>query len=289
MKKRHLLLILPFVGLNSVVIIAALFKSLAVSLGYYPIIGLNQVTFSYYWEVLRDHYFVQALLYSLYLGLGATVGALILGLLMALVLERAAGRHRFLARLFAVPITIPHIIVALMIMQLLSQSGLISRLAIHLHLIASIDDFPLLVNDRWGIAIMVVFFYKEIPYVAVTMLAILRQLRGGYTTAARNLGASRWQAFWHVTLPLVQPTLCTLFIILFCFTFANFEVPFILGNPGNETIALTIYNQFLQPDLQSRPAAFALNTILSLLCLAVTLLALLISRLLPGGKNRYVK
>ena len=51
MKKRHLLLILPFVGLNSVVIIAALFKSLAVSLGYYPIIGLNQVTFSYYWEV----------------------------------------------------------------------------------------------------------------------------------------------------------------------------------------------------------------------------------------------
>ena len=136
MKKRHLLLILPFVGLNSVVIIAALFKSLAVSLGYYPIIGLNQVTFSYYWEVLRDHYFVQALLYSLYLGLGATVGALILGLLMALVLERAAGRHRFLARLFAVPITIPHIIVALMIMQLLSQSGLISRLAIHLHLIA---------------------------------------------------------------------------------------------------------------------------------------------------------
>ena len=49
MKKRHLLLILPFVGLNSVVIIAALFKSLAVSLGYYPIIGLNQVTFSYYW------------------------------------------------------------------------------------------------------------------------------------------------------------------------------------------------------------------------------------------------
>lgn len=84
MKKRHLLLILPFVGLNSVVIIAALFKSLAVSLGYYPIIGLNQVTFSYYWEVLRDHYFVQALLYSLYLGLGATVGALILGLLRAL-------------------------------------------------------------------------------------------------------------------------------------------------------------------------------------------------------------
>nr|WP_225430222.1 ABC transporter permease subunit [Limosilactobacillus antri] len=258
-------------------------------MGYYPIIGLNEVTLSYYREVLHDHYFVQSLLYSLYLGLLATVGALVLGLLMALILERVAGRHRFLARLFAVPITIPHIIVALMIMQLLSQSGLISRLAIHLHLITSIDDFPLLVNDRWGIAIIVVFLYKEIPYVAVTMLAILRQLRGSYTTAARNLGASRWQAFWHVTLPLIQPTLCTLFIILFCFTFANFEVPYILGNPSNETIALTIYNQFLQPDLQSRPAAFALNTILSLFCLAVTLLALLLSRLLPGGKDRYVK
>ena len=181
MKKRHLLLILPFVGLNSVVIIAALFKSLAVSLGYYPIIGLNEVTLSYYREVLHDHYFVQSLLYSLYLGLLATVGALVLGLLMALALERVAGRHLFLARLFAVPITIPHIIVALMIMQLLSQSGLISRLAIHLHMIASIDDFPLLVNDRWGIAIIVVFLYKG------------DTLRGGYD--ARNPAAITWRLY----------------------------------------------------------------------------------------------
>lgn len=289
MKKKYFLLILPFVGLNGVVIIAALFKSIAVSLGYYPIIGLNQLTTSYYSSVFHDRYFVRSLSYSFYLGLVSTIGALILGLAMALILQRVAGRHRFLSRFFEVPITIPHIIVALMIMQLLSQSGLISRIAYHLHLISSIDAFPLLVNDRWGISIIIVFLYKEIPYVAVTMLAILRQLQSGYTVAARNLGASRWQAFWHVTLPLVQPTLFTLFIILFCFTFANFEVPYILGNPGNETIALTIYDQFLQPDLQSRPAAFALNTILSGICLAVTLLALLLSRWLPGGKDRYTK
>lgn len=287
MKKKYLLLILPFVGLNSVVIIAALFQSIAISLGYYPVIGLRHLTLSYYFAVFSDRYFVRSLIYSLYLGLVSTVGALALGLVMAMALERVAGNHRWLARLFTVPITIPHIIVALMIMQLLTQSGLVSRVAYYLHLISSIDAFPLLVNDHWGISIIIVFLYKEIPYVAVTMLAILRQLQSGYTSVARNLGASRWQAFWHVTLPLVQPTLFTLFIILFCFTFANFEVPYILGNPGNETIALTIYDQFLQPDLQSRPAAFALNTILSVICLAATLLALLISRLLPGGKDRY--
>lgn len=289
MKKKDILLILPFVGLNSVVIFAALFESIAVSFGYYPLIGLNHLTTSYYATVFHDRYFVRSLLYSLYLGLVSTGGALALGLGMAVILERVAGKHRFPARLFAVPITIPHIIVALMIMQLLSQSGLVSRLAYHLHLISSINAFPLLVNDHWGTSIIIVFLYKEIPYVAVTLLAILRQLQGGYTTTARNLGASRWQAFWHVTLPLVQPTLFTLFIILFCFTFANFEVPYILGNPGNETIALTIYDQFLQPDLQSRPAAFALNIILSAICLAATLLALLISRLLPGGKDRYTQ
>lgn len=280
---------IPFVGLNGVVVIAALFKSIEVSLGYYPVIGLNRVTTSYYAAVFHDQYFTQSLWYSLYLAIVSTVGALVLGLLMAVLLNHLAGRHQVLTKIFMIPITIPHIIVALMIMQLLSQSGLISRIAYHLHLVSSIDAFPLLVNDHWGISIIIVFLYKEIPYVAVTMLAILKQLHSGYDLVARNLGASRWQAFWHVTLPLVQPTLFTLFIILFCFTFANFEVPYILGNPANETIALTIYDQFLQPDLQSRPEAFALNTILSAICLGVTLLALLISRLLPGGKDRYIK
>ena len=142
MKKKYLLLILPFVGLNSVVIIAALFQSIAISLGYYPVIGLRHLTLSYYFAVFSDRYFVRSLIYSLYLGLVSTVGALALGLVMAMALERVAGNHRWLARLFTVPITIPHIIVALMIMQLLTQSGLVSRVAYYLHLISSIDAFP---------------------------------------------------------------------------------------------------------------------------------------------------
>lgn len=84
---------------------------------------------------------------------------------------------------------------------------------------------------------------------------------------------------------MIQKTLMTLFIILFCFTFASFEVPYLLGNPSNQTVALTAHDLFTQADLTTRPQAFALNFVMSGICLVVATIALIISRILPGGRK----
>ena len=54
---RKKILVLPFILLNSVVIIAALFKGLQISLGYYPLIGLNKITVANFFQVLNDPFF----------------------------------------------------------------------------------------------------------------------------------------------------------------------------------------------------------------------------------------
>lgn len=282
MNKRKLLVI-PFLLLNSVVILAALFKGLQISLGHYPLIGLRELTFANYQQVLSDPFFQKSLGYSSYLALTATFLSLMLGLGVAFLLLKVD--RPWLHKMISLPISLPHIIVALMMMQMIGQTGIVSRIFLQLGLIHEISDFPLLIHDSGGIGVILVFLYKEIPYVAVTVLAILKQLKVGYVEVAKNLGASNRRIFFTVILPMLQKTLTTLFIILFCFTFASFEVPYLLGNPSNQTVALTAYELFSQADLLTRPQAFAFNLIMSGFCLGVSLLALSVSRLLPGGRR----
>lgn len=276
-------LIVPFALLNSVVLVTALFKTIRISLGYFPLLGLHNGTFEYYQAVFKNHLLVDSLLNSLGFASLSTISALVLGLVVALFLARFD--QRFLNGIYQLPITLPHLIVALMVIQFVSQSGIISRICYQLGWIDAASAFPLLVHDKAGLGMFLVYMYKEIPYVAVASVAILKQLNQGYIEVAKNLGASKTQTFFRITLPLLQPTLATLFIVLFCFTFSAFEVPYLLGNPAKEMIGVTSYQLFTQVDLQTRPQAFALNLVMSSISLSVTVITLLISRLLPGGRK----
>lgn len=284
-KVTVLLKLLPFICLNTGILISALIKSLQISLGYYPIIGSYHLSFDYYKQVLTSSTFQHTLMYTVYLTLTSAFLSLFLGLLLALFLVKLSDRYVFCLKIVSLPIALPHIIVVMIVLQLFAQTGLVSRLCLALGVIQEASDFPLWVHDKKGIGIILVFLYKQIPYVAVSVLALLKQMSTGYLVVAKNLGASSWQRFWRITLPLVQPTLTTLFIIIFAFAFGSFEVPYMLGTQSNETLAVSVYTLFGQADLSSRPKGMALNVIMTLLCTGVTLISLWLSKQLPGGKR----
>lgn len=280
---RKLLLAAPYLLLNGVIIFVALFKGLQVSLGYYPLIGLRDITVNYFKQVLTTAYFQKSLGYSCYIALTATFLALVCGIWMAFLLLKT--NSSLLQKVISLPISLPHIIVALLAVQLFSQTGIISRFFYQIGWINDIGQFPLLIHDVKGYGIIFVFLYKEIPYVAITILAILKQLQFGYIDVAKNLGASQVRILTTIILPMIQKMICSMFVILFCFTFASFEVPFLLGNPSYETVSMAAYDLFTQADLASRPQAFALNLVMSGICLFVSVLLFVISRLLPGGRS----
>lgn len=282
MSKTSWLKLAPFILLNGSILISALFKSLQMSLGYYPLSGLKSLTFDYYRAVLSDPQFRQSLMYTLYLSLTTAGLSLAIGLGLALLLLKLSEQKKWPLGLFKLPIALPHIIVVMMVLQIFSQTGLLARLGLALGLVED-GAFPLWVHDKSGIGIILVFLYKQIPYVAVTLLAILERVNLGYVRVAKNLGASFWQRFWQIILPLIQPTLFSLFVILFAFVFGSFEVPYLLGSPKLETLGVSAYTLFGQADLTSRPQAMALNLVMSVSCTSVVLASLAISRRLPGG------
>src|SRR5207253_4470669 len=107
-------------------------------------------------------------------------------------------------------------------------------------------DFPALVNDRYGAGILIAYVLKETPFIALVTLAMLRRTAGEYELAAATLGASAWQRFRYVTLPLVAPSVISAALLVFAFIFGAFKVPFILGRPYPAMLGVEAQRRFLK-------------------------------------------
>src|SRR6202011_581944 len=111
--------------------------------------------------------------------------------------------NRVLTVLLQVPIGVPHLAMAIVLIDVIGQSGIIARVLHLLGFAAVPADFPALINDRYGIGIVAAYVLKETPFIALVTLAMLRRTDGEFELAAATLGASPWQRFRYVTFPMV--------------------------------------------------------------------------------------
>jgi putative spermidine/putrescine transport system permease protein len=130
---------------------------------------------------------------------------------------------------------------------------------------------PALVFDRYAIGTIVTYTWKEIPFVALVLLAALSTRGQDQERMARTLGASPWQTWWHVTLPLIAPTLLGSATIVFVFTLGAFEVPLLLGQSYPRMLAVEAYVFYGDTDLRVRPLALALNTLIVVVTVLATI------------------
>lgn len=265
------LLVLPAVSLIAVLFGGGLILAFAQSVGLLGVIGDGAFSLEAYRLALSSGDFWESLGLSLYIAFTATLLSTLLSLGLALLLQ-GAGRWASFACQLTLPI--PHLVGVAGILLLLSPSGLLSRLLFNLGWISSDQDFPLLVNDAANIGVMIHFLWKEIPFMTLILLAVLRGIRPEYGMQARALGASPWQCFWHVTLPLLRPGILSASLIVFGFIFGSFEVPFLLGSTTPKTLPILVYQAFTNVDLAQRSVAIALGLILSLISLSLIALYL---------------
>ena len=153
------------------------------------------------------------------------------------------------------------------VLCLLTQSGLIARAATALGLMEVPAEFPALVFDKFGIAIILTFLWKEVPFVGLVVLAILQSVGPQYEEQARTLGANSRQRFFSVLLPLIMPGIMSTSIIIFAFTFANYEIPLLLGVRFPATLPVVAFRQYQDPDLALRPEAMAISIILAVVAM----------------------
>jgi len=260
----------------------ALYYGFLQSLGWQPRIGNTELSLDAYNNILfagpQTEQFWRGLVLTLWVSFASTFLSAVLAIGSALLLRQTFVGKRVATFLFQFNLPIPHVVAAIGILFLFSQSGLISRGLAQIGVIGAPNQFPIVVRDSLGIGIILSFVWKEAPFLGVIVLAVLQSLGEDYEDLARSLGANRWQRFRYVILPLILPGLLSGSVIVFAFTFGSFEVPAILGVRFPRMLSVTTDRFFRDPDLNSRTEGMAISMIIAVIVLVLVFVYQWLSR-----------
>lgn len=246
------------------------------ALGYIPGAGLGELSLAHFTRVLTDADFFRSFGLTLYISGVSTGIAAVLSIVAALTLT--SMRSRWIHFVFQIPLTVPHLVVAVAAFFLLAPAGWFSRAAAAIGLIQGTTDFPLLINDNYGLGIILVYVWKEIPFISLMILAVLRHSGEELLDVGRTLKASAWQRFRYITLPTIFPALGAACLIVFAYTFGAFEVPYLLGRTYPMTLPVWAYKQYSDIDLLSRPEGIATGIVIALVIAVAVISAQMLTK-----------
>ena len=196
-------------------------------------------------ELLDDHRFLDSLGVQLRLSVFTVGFQLLLGLAAALLLN---SRLRFLEAmraLFIIPMVLPPIVVAIMWKVLFTPDISVLNWALGL---LGLPQPAWLAHPRLALpAIIIADIWEWFPFALLMFLAALQMMPVEPLEAARIDGASTWQVFRHVLLPLLRPAIVVTVLFRLIESVKAFPLIFVMtgGGPGTVTEA-TNYYAFLQ-------------------------------------------
>jgi multiple sugar transport system permease protein len=198
-----------------------------------------------YRDMLSDYGVQGALSFTLIYVLSSAVLDLVVGMLVALLLNASFRGRTLLRTLTLIPWAVPTIVAGYTFRWLLDdQFGLIPNWVIQLTGI-----HPVIFTSPIGarVAVILVQVWKDAPFIAIVLLAGLQGVPQDVYEAARVDGANAWQRFWGITIPLVLPLLVTMGMFRTVWSLANFDLVYGLtfGGPGVATsvLALRIFQE----------------------------------------------
>jgi multiple sugar transport system permease protein len=167
----------------------------------------------------------------------ASVIKFALGLWLALLLNKHLPFKAFLRAIVLLPFIVPTALSAIAFWWIYdSQFSIISWTLQRFGLIHGYIDF---LGEPWHarFATIAANIWRGVPFVAITLLAGLQTISPSYYEAASLDGASPWQQFRHVTLPLLTPIIAIVMTFSVLFTFTDFQLIYVLtrGGPLNAT------------------------------------------------------
>ena len=276
-KKTPYILIMPIVLLG-VLFMFGVLNGIVQSFGYIPAFDLTNITLDYYIEILNNPTFLDSLKVSLQISIISSVLAVILGTILTAALVYTGHTEGKIIQVIKLAILIPHTIVALFAISILSQNGLIARLFYHLGLINVQGDFPLLLYTKNNFGIILGYIWKEVPFVAYFSLALMSSINNTLGEASENLGASKLKSFFYITLPLSMPAIRKAFLIILTFSFGAYDLPFLLGATMPKALPVQAHIEYIHPDLRHRPYAMAMNGLILIIAWTIAGIYYLITK-----------
>src|SRR5512139_652752 len=214
------------------------------------------VGFTWHWyQVLRDdREMIQAALNSISIAVGASLIATVLGTMAGIAMHRY--RLRLLPFLVITPVAMPEILLGVSLLLFFIQV---------LHLTLGL------------LSVLIAHITFCVGFVAIVVRARLAGMDESIFEAARDLGATPWQTFRLVTLPLILPGIVAGALMAFTLSIDDFVITFFTSGVGTKTLPLEIYTMI---KVAVTPEVNAVSTLLMLLTLAMIVIA---SRVAPDA------
>ncbi|CAN5668397.1 sugar ABC transporter permease [soil metagenome] len=178
-----------------------------------------------------------ALFNTLFYTAVASVFKFILGLWLAILLNKNIRFKTFFRAVILLPSIVPTALSAIAFWWIYdSQFSIISWALVKMGLIDTYIDF---LGSPWNarIAVIIANVWRGVPFVAITLLAGLQTISPSYYEASAIDGATPWQQFRHVTMPLLTPIIAVVMTFSVLFTFTDFQLIYVItrGGPLNAT------------------------------------------------------
>jgi spermidine/putrescine transport system permease protein len=210
-------------------------------------------TLDWYRKLFNNEEMLAAAGNSLVIGVTASLVSTVLGTMAGMAMHRY--RLRVLPVLVLMPIAIPEILMGV-----------------------SLLIFFVLLNFTLGLlSVALAHIAFCVGFVAIVVRARLAGMDESLTEAARDCGATPWQAFRYVTLPLIMPGVIAGALMAFTLSIDDFVITFFTAGAGTTTLPLQIYSMI---KIAVTPEVNAVSTLLMLVTLMLIVVA---SKLSPGA------
>jgi len=202
--------------------------------------SLHGFTTNNYSIVLKNSTWHYALGFTIVYTFITVAVELVLGTLIALVLQRLTAGRGWMMALLLLPWSMITVINAELWLYI--YNGVYGVADYILNAVGLGHPNILGTNTPAIIALMIADIWKTTPFVAIIVLAGLVMLPGDIYEAAEVDGSSGWSTFWRITVPLLRPTLALAVLFRVLQAFGLFDLPFVMtnGGPGTATTSLAI-------------------------------------------------
>ena len=234
--------------------------TLSWSEGWAGLVGfLRQLDFENFIFLAQDSLYWKAYLSSLQIAFFSTLLTLLVGFPIALGMANAPERWRpMLMLMIILPFWTSFLIRIYSWMGILNQEGLLNQLLLWVGIV----DEPLkMINTNFAVYIGIIYTY--LPFMVLPIYATLERLNPALLEAAEDLGCSRTQSFWLVTVPLSKPGVIAGCFLVFIPALGEFVIPSLLGGSQTLMIGKVLWEEFFSN--RDWPVASAVAVVLLLI------------------------
>lgn len=198
-----------------------------------------------YTRLFDDSLFRQSFIHTIEFTVASVAIETVLGMVVALVVHSEFRGRGLVRTAILVPWAVPTVVSALLWQWMFNDFyGVINSILIRLHLMNRSSPFSWTADPSTALgAIVAVDVWKTFPFMALLLLAGLQVIPTDVYEASKVDGASKWNQFWQITLPLLRPALLVALIFRTLDAFRVFDVIYVMKAYAPSTMSLAVYTQ----------------------------------------------